>query len=59
MNILWRYGVGMTVLLGTVATWATEKPNILYLLADDLGYGDVHWRGNGVNSIHRTLRKRR
>ena len=36
------------LLLGTLTTFAAERPNILFILTDDQGYGDVSAHGNPV-----------
>ena len=36
------------LLLGTLTTFAAERPNILFILTDDQGYGDVGAHGNPV-----------
>ena len=36
------------LLLGTLTSFAAERPNILFILTDDQGYGDVGAHGNPV-----------
>ena len=36
------------LLLGTLTSFAAERPNILFILTDDQGYGDVSAHGNPV-----------
>jgi arylsulfatase A len=36
-----RFRFAAVLVLGCLSSSAAEKPNILYILADDLGYGDV------------------
>lgn len=43
LRFLWVIGLG---LCGSPPVWSTEQPNIVFLLADDLGYGDLGCTGN-------------
>jgi len=32
--------------------WAAERPNLVFILADDLGYGDVAFHGGSAPTPH-------
>ena len=36
----------LTVLSGTLSTWAAEKPNIVYIMSDELAYYELSHMGN-------------
>ena len=43
--VLWTvlYATAMTTMLSDIGAWASDSPpNIVFILADDMGYGDVH-----------------
>ncbi len=44
MNLLdVRYiAIALLTLVGNVGIWAADLPNVVYIICDDLGYGDVH-----------------
>ncbi len=42
----------LSVLLTTVALHAAEKPNVLLIVADDLGWSDVGWHGGFGKTPH-------
>ena len=37
--------MGAMLAAGTAGVSAAEKPNVIYILADDLGYGEVGYNG--------------
>ena len=52
---MWRACLGILLLwLPAVSTVraAERQPNIIFILADDLGGGDVGWRGGEIKTPH-------
>ncbi|MEM9280959.1 MAG: sulfatase-like hydrolase/transferase [Verrucomicrobiota bacterium] len=44
MKLLWLTLISLV----TVSSYGTDKPNVIFLLADDMGYGDLACYGNPV-----------
>src|SRR5215204_6143366 len=42
----------LTLLAFLASTTAAEKPNIVFILADDLGWADVGWHGKEIKTPH-------
>ena len=43
--------LGAMIGLWTISNgFATERPNILFLIADDLGWADVGWHGSEIKT---------
>lgn len=42
----------LLAILFNAASPAAERPNILFLIADDLGWSDVGWHGSEINTPH-------
>src|SRR4051812_2398349 len=48
-----RFALGLAALLGAgFGPVAAETPNIVLIVADDLGYGDVRWHGGPYLTPH-------
>ncbi len=39
-------------LLAAPVAGATSKPNIIFILADDMGYSDMNWQGSPIQTPH-------
>ena len=44
--ILKKITIGTLCMFSAVTVHAAGKPNVIFLMADDLGYGDVRFNGN-------------
>lgn len=49
MNTLKKWMTGTCLAISAVPGFAQEKPNIIFIYADDMGYSDLHCYGSSVN----------
>lgn len=50
-NIMFRITTLLALVsLGSLSAFAADKPNVIILLADDLGYGDVGFHGSDIQT---------
>lgn len=49
MNTLKKWMTGTCLAVSAVPGFAQEKPNIIFIYADDMGYSDLHCYGSTVN----------
>ncbi len=40
----------LTAILISISLYAKEKPNIIFILADDMGYSDMSWQGSPIQT---------
>jgi len=45
-----RLVIILTAILISVGLYAQEKPNIIFILADDMGYSDMSWQGSPIQT---------
>jgi len=41
---------GFMTLCAAVSSYAAEKPNVVFILADDMGYSDMSWQGSPIQT---------
>ena len=48
----WLVCLTLVCLLGSELRGEPSRPNILFLIADDLGWSDVGWHGSEIRTPH-------
>ena len=42
--------LGLLGLIFSQSVWATDKPNVVIIVGDDLGWADVGYHGGGIDT---------